>query len=245
VQERTLRGEIPARIQFVFTNREEGEAEGSDAFIALVRSYKLPLVMCSSRKFRKSVGDIASHREEYDREILRRLAIYNPSLCVLAGYMLYTGGELCRRYSMINLHPALPDGPVGTWQEVIWQLIQQRAENTGAMIHLATEDWDRGPVISFFSLPIRGKVFDPLWNEVEGKSVEALRASPGEELPLFKCIRAEGYKREPYLISESLKAIATGKFRIAGRQVVDPNGRNIKPYDLTREIEASLLTDQR
>jgi len=245
VQERIMRGEIDAHIQFVFSNREPGEAEGSDTFFELVRSYGIPLVTYSSRRFRRSVGgDFARHREEYDREVLARLAEFNPGLCMLAGYMLYTGAELCNRYSMINLHPALPDGPIGTWQEVIWELIETQAAKTGAMIHLATEDWDRGPVISYFSFPLQGKPFDPLWKKVEGQSTNELKTSQGEELPLFKAIRAEGYRREPYLISESIKAVADGTIRIVESQVQDAQGRSIVGYDLTRGIEEALKADR-
>ena len=35
-------GDLPATIQFVFCNRDPGEAEGSDQFQALVKSYSLP-----------------------------------------------------------------------------------------------------------------------------------------------------------------------------------------------------------
>jgi len=245
IQERVSRGEIDAHIQFVFSNREPGEAEGSDAFFDLVRSYGLPLVTHSSQRFRRSVGgDFAGHREEYDREVMARLAPYDPDICVLAGYMLYTGAEMCTRYSMVNLHPALPGGPTGRWQDVIWELIGRKATGTGAMIHLATEDWDRGPLISYFTLPLRGAFFDPLWKEVEGRRVEELKATQGEELPLFKRIRAEGYLREPYLISETLKALASGAIRIAGRQLLDMHGRPIEGYDLTPQIERSLKAEQ-
>ena len=245
VQERIARKEMDARIQFVFSNREPGEAEGSNAFFELVRSYGIPLVTFSSRRFRRSVGgDFAAHREEYDREVMTRIGHFHPDVVVLAGYMLYTAAELCNRYTIINLHPALPDGPMGTWQQVIWKLIGARAEKTGAMIHLATEEWDRGPVITYFSLPIRGKLFDPLWEQVEGKPVEELKESHGEELPLFQTIRAEGYRREPYLISETLKALAKGVISISERRVVDTQGSPIRAFDLTQEIEESLKAAQ-
>ena len=51
MQDSIQRGEIKADIRFVFTSREPGEAAGSDLFIELVRSYHLPLVCFSSRKF--------------------------------------------------------------------------------------------------------------------------------------------------------------------------------------------------
>ena len=58
---------------------------------------------------------------------MNRLQGFHPDLCVLAGYMLIVGEEMCQRYNMINLHPAAPGGPTGTWQEVIWQLIDSKA----------------------------------------------------------------------------------------------------------------------
>jgi folate-dependent phosphoribosylglycinamide formyltransferase PurN len=244
VQERVLRGEIDARIQFVFSNREPGEAEGSDAFFDLVRSHEIPLVTFSSRGFRRSRGGrFADHREEFDKEVMERLSGFEPDLSVLAGYMLYTGAELCARYPMINLHPALPDGPIGTWQEVIWELIETGVGRTGAMVHLATYDWDRGPLISYFSLPIKGGAFAPLWKEIEGKPVDRLKTEYGEELPLFKMIRAEGYRREPYIISETIKAVANGTIRVDGQRVLDAEGDPLRGYDLSRQIEASLSAD--
>ena len=51
---------------------------------------------------------------------------------------------------MLNLHPALPGGPKGMWQQVIWELLEDEADETGAMIHLATAQLDRGPVVSTF-----------------------------------------------------------------------------------------------
>ena len=39
------------------------------------------------------------------------LESYGVELLVLAGYMLITGPDLCARFAMLNLHPALPGGP--------------------------------------------------------------------------------------------------------------------------------------
>ena len=84
------------------------------------------------------------------------LVPYGLGALVMAGYMLIASPAVCRRYAILNLHPALPDGPTGTWQEVIWQLLDEGAAETGAMIHRATAELDRGPVISLFRLPIAG-----------------------------------------------------------------------------------------
>jgi folate-dependent phosphoribosylglycinamide formyltransferase PurN len=128
------RGELSARIQFVFSNREPGEAEGSDRFFQQVHDYGIPLVTLSSQRFRRERGGgpFSRHRLEFDREVMKRLEGYKPDLCVMAGYMLIVDAEMCQRYTMLNLHPALPGGLVGTWQEVIWKVIQEKAQEAGA-----------------------------------------------------------------------------------------------------------------
>jgi folate-dependent phosphoribosylglycinamide formyltransferase PurN len=64
---------------------------------------------------------------------MERLTGFNPDINVLAGYMLIVGAEMCQRYDMINLHPAIPGGPKGTWREVIWKLIETGASETGPL----------------------------------------------------------------------------------------------------------------
>ena len=226
-QEAIARGELQARINFVFSNREPGEAEGSDLFFQQVHNYGIPLITCSSSRFRRERGGgpIARHRLEYDREVMKRLEDYQPDLCVLAGYGLITDAEMCRRYTMLNLHPALPHGPVGTWQQVIWKLIEDHAEDSGNFIHLATEELDRGPALTYCSFPLRGDDFDARWQEVEGHSVEDLKANEGEGLPLFQLIRQQGVRRERPLLLETLKAFAAGEIKVDGRRVLDRQGR--------------------
>ncbi len=51
VHEAIGRGELPAEIAFVFSNREPGEAEESDRFFELVHGYRLSLITLSSRRF--------------------------------------------------------------------------------------------------------------------------------------------------------------------------------------------------
>ena len=242
VQER-LAGSFPgSRIAFVFSNRAPGEAEGSDEFFRLVESYGLPLLTRSSAEFRRSQPAAgrrppwAELRPEYDRQVLAAIADYRPDICVLAGYMLIVGGEMCRAYPLLNLHPALPDGPIGTWQEVIWQLIRQRAGRTGAMIHLATEEVDRGPALSYCTAPIDGPEFVPAWAELEGRDLDSLIGERGEELPLFQQIRQAEYRREPYLLLETLRAVAGGRLRLQ-------DAAHRAPLCLDAQIDAAMAAD--
>ena len=108
-------GELNASIEYVFSNREQGEAEGSDEFFGMVESMGVPLVRLSSQRFRRERGGggMSRHRDAYHDEAMRLTAPYRIDMSVLAGYMLITSPRMCRERTMINLHPALPDAPAG------------------------------------------------------------------------------------------------------------------------------------
>lgn len=240
-------GRLDAQIEFVFSNREPGEADGSDQFFELVRSCQLPLVTLSSNRYRREHGGgpMARHRVGFDREAIGLLRNYHPDVCALAGYMLICSGVMCRRYPLLNLHGALPDGPTGTWQSVIWQLIESRSTRTGAMIHLATEEVDRGPVLSHCVVPIDGNDFKPDKEASRGRNIADIRAAEGEDFPLFQRIRDAGYRREPYLILETLRAVADGRLRVKPETALDASGNPLEllhpaGLPLTERIEAAL-----
>jgi phosphoribosylglycinamide formyltransferase-1 len=234
-------GEIIAEIAFVFSNRQRGEAKESDLFLKLVESYGLPLVSFSSKNFETDQPYLSPDwRLAYDHEVMKRLKGFKTDLCVLAGYMLIVGAEMCQKYNMINLHPAAPGGPKDSWQEVIWQLIEAKAESTGVMMHLVTPELDEGPPVTFCTFPIRGKPFDKYWQEIEGKPVEEIKKSQGENNRLFKTIRRHGLAREFPLIIATLKAFSQGKVKIEKGKVVNADGKPIKGYNQTKEIDKLL-----
>ena len=150
-RESIRKGDIEGELAFVFCSREPGEAGESDRFIKLVGDYRIPLICFSYQRFRKERNEhnpepsapMPQWRLDYDREVMKRLEGFDPAICVMAGYMLITGEELCRKYNIINIHPAAPGGPVGTWQQVIWQLIESDARETGALMNLVTPELDR------------------------------------------------------------------------------------------------------
>ncbi len=237
-------GEIKAEIAFVFTNREPGESEESDLFLKLAENYHIPLICFSYQKFKagkvipgtSQEGALPLWRLDYDREVVNRLQGFHPDLCVLAGYMLIVGEEMCQRYNMINLHPAAPGGPTGTWQEVIWQLIGSKAQETGAMMHLVTPELDKGPPVTYCTFPIRGEPFDRYWAEIKGHSLEEIKKQ-GENNPLFQLIRRHGLAREFPLIVATVKAFSEDKVKIITDKVVDIDGRPINGYNMTNEID--------
>jgi len=230
-------------IEFVFCSREPGESPDSDAFIKQVQNYGLPLVCFSYQKFKDGTKDTSvtsgfpEWRLAYDREGMNRLRDFQPDLCVLAGYMLIVGPEMCTRYTMVNLHPALPSGPTGTWQEVIWQLMAQRASETGAMMHMVTPELDRGPVVTYCRFSIRDDGFASLWQQLKDKSVSDIKEAEGKRNALFVLIREEGLKREFPLIIATIKAFGEGQVRVEAGKVLDACGKIIAGYDLTCEID--------
>ncbi len=232
-------GEIEAELAFVFCNREVGEASESDLFLKLVEGYDIPLVCFSYQRFKADKG--GASRLEYDREVMKWLQDFHPDLYVLAGYMLIVGEEMCQRYNMINLHPAAPGGPKGTWQEVIWQLIDSKAGETGVMMHLVTPELDMGPPVAYCTFPIRGEPFDKHWHEIEEQPVEEIKKSQGGNNPLFQLIRKHGLAREFPLIIATIKAFSQGKVKISPKkQVVDAEEKPISGYNLTDEINEQI-----
>lgn len=245
VHDEIAAGRLDARIAVVFCNREPGQDPQTDVFLDQVRGYGLPLVTLSSGRFRRQSGErharpgepLPEWRREFDREVIRLLEPYEFEIGVLAGYMLIASDVLCRRYDLLNLHPAAPDGPPGTWQEVIWWLIERGADHSGVRIHLATEELDMGPPVTYCTYAVRGPAFDDLWREVERRGLDAVRAEDGEENALFREIRRHGVARELPLVVETLRAFAEGRVRIVDKRIVDSTGHEVAACDLTEEIE--------
>ncbi len=210
-------GSLNASVQFLFMHRERGEAEASDQFMELAESRGIPVVTLSSKRFRdEHGGDFAGHRDEYDERVLEALRPFDPNVCVLAGYLLILSPGLVRRYPFINLHPSLPGGPIGLWQQVVWRLIAERAEETGAMTFLVTEELDGGPPVSFARVSLKGPQFDPLWAAVEGSEIVLLQEGEGESLPLFQAIRQAEIALEAPLLTETLRRLADGRLALPG-----------------------------
>ena len=226
VRDKSHRGDINGKISFVFSNREPGEAKESDLFFELVRSYNIPLVCLSHRKF-KTVGEEKEWRIKYDREVNKKIESFAPDLCVLAGYMLIVSAELCQKYDMINLHPAPPGGPTGSWQKVIWALIQNKAETAGAMMHLVTPELDRGPVVSYCLFSIKGEPFAEYWRK-DDKNM------------LFRLIRQHELAREFPLITLTLKSLSRGEVSIKNRRVINAQGKLISGYNLSGKIDEEV-----
>ena len=251
-------GIIKGKISFVFVTREKGEKPESDKFIEFAENLGLKIIALSHRNFepelrKKGLNESAKSgiespilekwRKLYDEATMEMLSDYNPDMIVLAGYMLIVSPDMCNKYKMINLHPALPGGPKGTWQEVVWQLIEQKAKKSGVMMHLITPELDAGPAITYCEYSIYDDFIKPLWDQWEikrkTKSLQIQKAE-GENEPLFKEIRMRGLEREFPLIVATLRSASLGEFNIVNGEVLSNGQKLIRGVDLTKDVESSL-----
>ena len=243
-------GRLEAEIAFVFSNREPGQYPITDRFFEEVRGYGLPLIALSDANFRKERGGevarsgqpLPAWRADYDAEVARLLAPHIYDVGMLAGYMLIMTPALFEQHPMLNLHPAAPGQPEGTWQDVIWKLIEAKTDHGGIRIHLATAGLDEGPIVTYCTYPLRGPTIDLLWKQASSRSIAEIKETDGESFPLFQEIRRRGVMREPVIIIETLRALSDGRLQVSQESISARDVRVVKGFDLTPEIEASLAT---
>ncbi|HKY96233.1 MAG TPA: phosphoribosylglycinamide formyltransferase [Gemmatimonadaceae bacterium] len=89
-------------------------------------------------------------------EILERHAI---DLVVLAGYMKHIPAPVISRWNnrMINVHPGLlPEfGGAGMYgARVHTAVIERKAPATGVTVHLVDEEFDHGPIVAQWKIPV-------------------------------------------------------------------------------------------
>ena len=226
-------GVLDAEIEFIFMHREFGEGDGSDDFIKFVNSLGIPLVSYSYKNFVNKQPESANRsRADYDDQVKLLLKPYTPDICVLAGYLLILSKPMTEEFKFINLHGALPGGPVGLWQSVIWDLILNHSKESGINVFLVTPDLDRGPSISFCKFDLSGPMFDSLWQSLGTMDIAAIKEH-GVNQPLFKLIREEGLRREPLILVETINHISKSynDLSLLG---------SFSPVDLTTVIDSKI-----
>ncbi|MDQ7783143.1 MAG: formyltransferase family protein [Desulfomonilaceae bacterium] len=265
VHEDLVTNKIPAGIQWIFCHRETGdgppdeEYKQREMFFELAASLDIPVATLSHVKFlpelRKrglaespSAAEASPALEEwrnlYGAEVVRMVELLPPvDIVVMAGYMIVIGDPELHALDIVNIHPALPWGPRGTWQEVIHQLISEEAEEQGIMIHLVTKTLDRGPVISYCRFPITGPEWDPLWDgwkrDIKSDSTREQR----ESHPLFTTIRREGEIRELPLLRGAIRELASGTITVQDKRIRAGGKLLEEGVDLTAAIEEIVFRD--
>ena len=256
---------VPAVIEWIFCHRETGDGPFNDEyrerelFFELAASKDIPVATLSHLRFMpelrkrglqesQSAAEPSPALEEwrnlYGREVIKTINLLPPvDVVVMAGYMLIIGNQELESLVLVNIHPALPWGPRGTWQEVIHQLIAEAAHEQGIMVHIVTEELDRGPVISYCRFPIQGPEWEPLreqWNrEIKPESALGIR----ENQPLFKKIRLEGEIRELPLLRGAIRELAFENVVVSNKKVWAGGKLQKEGVDLTPKIEEIVASE--
>jgi len=250
---------IPATIEWIFCHRETGDAPPNqeyrqrEMFFDLAAGLNIPVATLSHVKFmpdlrKKGLAESRSAAEAspaleqwrnlYGKEVMKLISMLpSVDLVVMAGYMLIIGDPELEGLDMVNIHPALPWGPKGTWQEVIHQLIAQEAQEQGIMVHLVTKALDRGPVISYCRFPIQGREWDLLWKQWKRDIKPDTSLEARENQPLFKKIRNEGEIRELPLLRGAIRELAYGNVNVRDKKVWAAGQQLQQGVDLTPTIE--------
>ena len=136
-----------------------------------------------------------SSREDFEREIQKRLDQYKIDLIVLAGFMRILTPLFIRNYKnkIMNLHPALLPSFPGT--NAVKQALMYGVKFTGCTVHFVDEGVDTGPIILQAVVPI----YDTDTDET-----------------LLERIHKEEHRIYP----EAVRLFGEGRLRIEGRRVL-------------------------
>jgi len=132
----------PAEVILVISNRPEASA------LATARTNGIPTAVFT--------------QPEDTQAWLAVLSVHRVDLLVLAGYLKLLPPEVVRAYQgrIINIHPALLPrygGPGMYGARVHHAVLQAGEKETGATVHLVTEQYDQGQVLAQARLRVRAQ----------------------------------------------------------------------------------------
>ena len=124
----------PAHVALLVSDQPESKA------VAFAKGVGLPVFAMRHKD--------AGGKDAWEKAVVAKLAEYDISLIVLAGYMRLVGPVLLRAYGgrMINLHPSLL--PEFKGLDAISQALKAGVAKTGVTVHYVTEGLDDGPIIA-------------------------------------------------------------------------------------------------
>lgn len=211
-------------IDYVFSNRNYGEKTGSDNYIDFIKKNKIKIITLSSKDYKNKNKTLWKNlRNDFDKKVLSKISKYDVDIIVAAGYMLFSP-IICNYYKILNIHPALPNGPIGTWKNVILDLINKESTYSGISIHLMTPELDEGPNISFCKFNIKDNNNINLWEKLKKQENKI------EDSDIFWDIRKRIIFYERALLKKTLEKISNGEIGVT------PN----KPKNLSEEINQRI-----
>ena len=134
-------------------------------------------------------------REPYDRQVVAVLREHGVDLICLAGYMRLLSPYFVASFPnrILNIHPSLlPSFPGLESQR---QALEYGVKIAGCTVHFVDENLDAGPIVLQAAIPVRDE---------------------DTEVTLSERILAEEHR----IYSEAVRIVLEGKYKIAGRRVV-------------------------
>jgi phosphoribosylglycinamide formyltransferase-1 len=134
-------------------------------------------------------------REPYDRQVVAVLREHGVDLTCLAGYMRLLSPYFVASFPnrILNIHPSLlPSFPGLESQR---QALEYGVKIAGCTVHFVDENLDAGPIVLQAAVPVH---------------------DADTEVTLSERILAEEHR----IYSEAVRIVLEGKFKIAGRRVV-------------------------
>lgn len=139
--DRTKDGYIPAKVVLVVSDNptayalERAKAAGIETFVLVPKGFK--------------------KREDYDKELVKKLKEKNIDLIVLAGFMRLMSPYFVKEYKnkVLNIHPALLPSFKGT--HGVKDALKCGVKITGPTVHFVDEELDHGPIILQTAVEVR------------------------------------------------------------------------------------------
>jgi phosphoribosylglycinamide formyltransferase-1 len=184
-----------------FVALADGVAAGRipDAEIAIVLSNREGAAGIDKAKDRgiptRVIPSKGLEREPYDRQVVAVLHEHGVDLICLAGYMRLLSPYFVASFPncILNIHPSLlPSFPGLESQR---QALEYGVKIAGCTVHFVDENLDAGPIVLQAAIPVRDE---------------------DTEVTLSERILAEEHR----IYSEAVRIVLEGKFKIAGRRVV-------------------------
>ncbi len=132
-------GDLDAEPRVVISNNRDSQV------LERARAENIPWFHLSSRTHPEP--------EELDAAVLAALTEHDVDTVILAGYMKKLGPRTLERYRkrVLNIHPALlpKHGGQGMYGIKVHEAVLAAGDEvSGATIHLADEEYDRGPILA-------------------------------------------------------------------------------------------------
>ena len=141
-------GEVPAEISVVISSR--------DGVLGLERARErgFETVVLRRKPFKR---DGRFDATAYSEALAGILDERGADLVVMAGFMTRLAAPVLRYYRVLNVHPALLPmfGGEGFYGHHVHRaVLEQGVKITGATVHLADEEYDRGPIVMQEAVPV-------------------------------------------------------------------------------------------